>query len=190
MRRLLEVGTSTRPLPRCAPVAAAAAAGRRVATAAMEATPPNPDAAPAPSGGAGMPRLTSNTISQLDDYRVSAANIDASQIPDNMKKDCILFYSPDTETLARKIAAASSKVELGRIRWRCVFVLCFVCACVCSQRPSTRAHWGSHTNLPLTHAPAQQLCRRLPRPVYSGRDVDPQPACRLSRVLPQPRAHL
>ena len=71
---------------------------------------------PASAGGGGV-RLTSNTLSSLDDYRVSA-NVDASQIPDNMKKDCILFYSPDTEELALKIAAASSKVELGRIRWR------------------------------------------------------------------------
>lgn len=79
---------------------------------------PNPPAAPLPpSAAGGGVRLTSNTLSSLDDYRVTG-NIDASQIPDNMKKDCILFYSPDTEELAQKIAAASSKVELGRIRWR------------------------------------------------------------------------
>lgn len=34
-----------------------------------------------------------------------------------MKKECVLFYSPENEALARKIAATSSKIELGEIKW-------------------------------------------------------------------------
>eukprot|EP00877_Chromochloris_zofingiensis_P011837 jgi/Chrzof1/6907/Cz02g02260.t1 len=56
--------------------------------------------------------------SSLEDYRM-VSNIDTDTIPDNLKKDCVLFYTPDTEPLARKIAQVGTRVELGNIRWKC-----------------------------------------------------------------------
>jgi hypothetical protein len=62
----------------------------------------------------------SAALQSLEDYRI-AGNLDMAQVPDALKKDCILFYTPDTEALAQKIAAISdSKVQLGKIRWRSV----------------------------------------------------------------------
>uniref|UniRef100_A0A383W0Y5 ribose-phosphate diphosphokinase n=1 Tax=Tetradesmus obliquus TaxID=3088 RepID=A0A383W0Y5_TETOB len=61
----------------------------------------------------GRPSLTS-----IDDYRI-VNNIDSSAVPEELKKDCILFYTPDTEPLARKIAAEGTHVQLGNIRWKC-----------------------------------------------------------------------
>ena len=50
-------------------------------------------------------------------------NVTVDGIPNYLKKDCVLFYAPECEPLARKIAAASPhKLELGAIRWRCVSV--------------------------------------------------------------------
>ena len=41
------------------------------------------------------------------------------QVPDLLKKDCLLFYYPDTEALARKIADVSAgNVELGEVSWK------------------------------------------------------------------------
>ncbi len=34
------------------------------------------------------------------------------------KQSCILFYSPDTEALARKVSNASAKINLGEIEWQ------------------------------------------------------------------------
>lgn len=69
-----------------------------------------------------LKRLNSAAIStsSVDDYRL-VANITTESIPDNLKKDCILFFTPATEPLARKIAAESGgSVTLGDIRWKCV----------------------------------------------------------------------
>lgn len=60
------------------------------------------------------PRASTGTV---DDYRI-VSNIDTSQVPEDLKKDCILFYTPDTEPLARKIAAEGEHVKLGNIRWK------------------------------------------------------------------------
>eukprot|EP00882_Tetradesmus_deserticola_P026963 GHRQ01029788.1.p1 GENE.GHRQ01029788.1~~GHRQ01029788.1.p1 ORF type:complete len:119 (+),score=1.86 GHRQ01029788.1:76-432(+) len=57
------------------------------------------------------------SLTSIDDYRI-VNNIDASAVPEDLKKDCILFYTPDTEPLARKIAAEGSHVQLGNIRWK------------------------------------------------------------------------
>ena len=60
----------------------------------------------------------SAAFQSIEDFRI-AGNLDPNTVPDYLKKDCILFYTPDTEALARKIAETSSnKVELGKIRWR------------------------------------------------------------------------
>ena len=46
-------------------------------------------------------------------------NVTVDGIPNYLKKDCVLFYAPECEPLARKIAETSGgSVELGRIRWR------------------------------------------------------------------------
>lgn len=61
------------------------------------------------------------TSTSLGDYRIQPQNITAESIPDNLRKDCVLFYTPDTEPLARKIASeAGGSVELGSIRWKWV----------------------------------------------------------------------
>lgn len=57
------------------------------------------------------------SLSTVDDYRI-VSNIDASKVPEQLKKDCILFYTPDTEPLARKIAEQGDHVMLGNIRWK------------------------------------------------------------------------
>jgi hypothetical protein len=46
-----------------------------------------------------------------------ASVLQLQELPDYLKKDCLLFYFPEMESLAQKIAQASSKIELGRIRW-------------------------------------------------------------------------
>lgn len=56
-------------------------------------------------------------LKTIEDYRI-ISNIDTSQVPEDLKKDCILFYTPDTEPLARKIAAQGRHVQLGNIRWK------------------------------------------------------------------------
>lgn len=58
-----------------------------------------------------------STMSLDADYRI-VTNIDASAVPERLKKECILFYTQDTEPLARKIAAQGSHVQLGNIRWK------------------------------------------------------------------------
>lgn len=55
----------------------------------------------------------------LPNYRM-VGNIDPTLFsPDKLQKDCVLFFTPDTEELASKIADVSnSRVRLGHIRWR------------------------------------------------------------------------
>ena len=52
------------------------------------------------------------------DIRIAAPNVELQALPEYLKKECLLFYYPETEPLARQIAAKSSNVELGNIRWR------------------------------------------------------------------------
>ena len=52
-----------------------------------------------------------------DDIRIAAPNVDLQDIPDYMKKDCLLFYYPEAEYLARKIAAVSDSIQLGEVKW-------------------------------------------------------------------------
>ena len=57
--------------------------------------------------------------SLLEDIRISGPNIDLHVLPDNLKKDCVLFYCKETASLAQKIRDASDgKVELGEINWK------------------------------------------------------------------------
>lgn len=55
------------------------------------------------------------------DYRITAPNVGAYDGVTNLKKDCLLFYYPDCEGLARRIAEVSGgNVELAEISWKCV----------------------------------------------------------------------
>eukprot|EP00951_Prasinocladus_malaysianus_P032802 scaffold321136_cov43-Prasinocladus_malaysianus.AAC.1 len=48
-----------------------------------------------------------------DNYRVLPANIGKEHLAKAMRKNCLLFYCPDQEPLAKKIAAESEgNVEL------------------------------------------------------------------------------
>ena len=59
-------------------------------------------------------------VSSVDDIRITAPNVELESFPDHLPKRCILFHYPETEQLARSIAAASSsRVELGEIKWGC-----------------------------------------------------------------------
>ncbi len=41
------------------------------------------------------------------------------QVPEDLKRDCLLFYYPDCEQLARRVAECSEgKVELAEITWK------------------------------------------------------------------------
>ena len=52
------------------------------------------------------------------DIRLAAPNLELQALPEYLKKECLLFYYPDTESLAQQIASLSDSVELGSIRWR------------------------------------------------------------------------
>lgn len=68
---------------------------------------------PRPSGS-GAPPLASADF----DYRIQA-NLEVSQIPLNLRKSCVLFYTNEFEDLAKKIAAeAGGNIKLGKIRWK------------------------------------------------------------------------
>ena len=53
-----------------------------------------------------------------DDFRRTASsNLRVSS--SGQKKACVLFYTPETEELAKKVAAVEdSNITLGRIRWK------------------------------------------------------------------------
>lgn len=57
-------------------------------------------------------------LSTGEDFRI-CTNIDTTQIPAGLRKDCVLFYTPDTEELAQKVAnQAGGTITLGRIKWK------------------------------------------------------------------------
>lgn len=57
-------------------------------------------------------------LSTGEDFRI-CANIETSHIPAALRKDCVLFYTPDTEELAQKVALqAGGAITLGRIKWK------------------------------------------------------------------------
>lgn len=64
-------------------------------------------------GASSLERATST------DFRRLTTNLTAASAPGGQRKACILFYTPDTEELARKVAAVQgSNITLGKIRWR------------------------------------------------------------------------
>jgi len=55
-----------------------------------------------------------------DDFRITAPNLELGQA-ELFKKECLLFYYPDCEGLARRIADVSGgNVELAEISWKYV----------------------------------------------------------------------
>lgn len=65
----------------------------------------------------GTPQLMS-LPSVTREFRTHVAMTEAS-IPESLKKECMLFYTPETAPLARRIAAVNpSKITLGNIRWK------------------------------------------------------------------------
>lgn len=52
-----------------------------------------------------------------DDIRIAAPNVDLGSLPEYLKKDCLLFYHPEQQALARKIAEVSENIELSEIKW-------------------------------------------------------------------------
>ena len=56
-----------------------------------------------------------------DDFRITAPNVMFEDSSAFMKKECLLFYYPDCEGLAKRIAAVSGgNVELAEISWKYV----------------------------------------------------------------------
>jgi ribose-phosphate pyrophosphokinase len=54
-----------------------------------------------------------------DDYRITAPNVVLQDSDSLMSKDCLLFYYPDCEGLAKRIASVSGgNVELAEISWK------------------------------------------------------------------------
>jgi len=63
-------------------------------------------------------------VTSVDDIRITAPNVELESFKDHLPKRCILFHYPETEQLAKSIAAASgSRVELGEIKWGCAVSL-------------------------------------------------------------------
>ena len=56
-------------------------------------------------------------LSLAEDFRI-IANVDLKKMPAHLRKQCVLFYAPETEALARKIAAEDSNIELAICRWK------------------------------------------------------------------------
>ncbi|KAK9902149.1 hypothetical protein WJX75_006001 [Coccomyxa subellipsoidea] len=53
-----------------------------------------------------------------DDIRITAPNVALESFPLHLTKQCLLFYYPETEALARSVAETSQgRVELGDIKW-------------------------------------------------------------------------
>ena len=67
---------------------------------------------------------TLNGVSQVvsaatgQDVRITSPNFDMDHLPDNAKRECILFYYHETEELARQIAGSNSHVQLASISWK------------------------------------------------------------------------
>ena len=52
-----------------------------------------------------------------DDIRIAAPNVDLGSLPEYLKKDCLLFYHPEQQALAKKIATVSDNISLSEIKW-------------------------------------------------------------------------
>ncbi|KAL4529535.1 hypothetical protein Ndes2526B_g04343 [Nannochloris sp. 'desiccata'] len=58
-------------------------------------------------------------FSRENDFRITGPNVELNEVPETLKKDCLLFYYPECEGLARRIADVSNgNVELAEITWK------------------------------------------------------------------------
>jgi hypothetical protein len=64
-------------------------------------------------------RASSFATSTLgEDFRI-VENVNADDLPEALRRDCVLYYAPDCKELAERIAEASEgAVKLGKIRWK------------------------------------------------------------------------
>ena len=67
------------------------------------------------AGKSGSSRLL--VSASRDDIRIAAPNVDLESLPEYLKKECLLFYYPDQEPLAKKVAEASSSIQLSEVKW-------------------------------------------------------------------------
>ena len=51
------------------------------------------------------------------EFRINT-NVDLGGLSPVYRKSCVLFYAPETEALARKVAAENSNIKLAKCRWR------------------------------------------------------------------------
>jgi hypothetical protein len=74
--------------------------------------------APVTSSGGDPARAQSYALSTLEDFRI-VSNVNPDDMPEALRRDCVLYYAPDCKELAEKIAEASDgAVTLGKIRWK------------------------------------------------------------------------
>jgi len=54
----------------------------------------------------------------IDEYRENS-NVQVDSVPEELRKDCVLFYCPETEALAREVAVrGGGNIQLGDVHWR------------------------------------------------------------------------
>ena len=148
----------------------------------------------------GHQERTIQAVSSANDIRITAPNVELESFPDHLPKRCILFHYPETERLAKSIAAASgSRVELGEIKWGCVAILRFV-SCSMPLKPfvhvpqrAVRSDSLLHpcSSCQLSHGRhAQDICRRLPECLCQGCNEDTEQTCSIPGIFPGPSLHL
>lgn len=97
---------------------------------------------------------------QSDDFRI-AGNLEAAGIPLALRKNCVLFYAPDTEELAQKVAQESGgTITLGKIKWRWVILsrMHLPPSQLCFQHVSLPLHWASRAQNAFPALRLQEVC--------------------------------
>lgn len=109
-----------------------------------------------------MPPATPSYPSLMsgEDFRYNI-NIDAAAIPHKLKKECVLFYAPETEELAHKVAAlGGGSIELGSVKWRCERRSAHTQS-VQACWPTFLCHGPPHTHAPDPYLQLRLLCRKF-----------------------------
>ena len=70
------------------------------------------------AGSSALGKTLSAASAVSDDIRLLAPNFSMGDLPDNAKRECILFFHPESEALASQIAGGNSHIRLGSIRWQ------------------------------------------------------------------------
>ena len=69
-----------------------------------------------PKGHVNATNNIDNMLPIADD-KTRNVNISATDFPESLRKDCLLFYAQGSEPLAKRIANTSNHVTLGSIKW-------------------------------------------------------------------------